>query len=113
MKACSAVVALLILLTSFTAPVQPKPGSIAGVLKDARTKQPLFEAVITLSSNVLKGKLYAITDSTGNYKFNLLQPGNYSVLFEMEGYRSFTKDSIQLTSGMPLGVSLEMVRLKY
>ncbi len=107
---------LLIAITLFTTSVtlaQEKPGSIAGIVKDASTKQPLIEAVITLSSQTFTGKQYAISDSTGMYKFHQLQPGAYSVMFEMEGYQTFIKDSIVLTSGMPLGVSLEMVKSRH
>jgi hypothetical protein len=89
---------------------QKKNGSIAGSVKDANSKTPLIEAVITVSSETLNGKKFAITDSTGNYRVPDLPPGLYSVSFEMEGFRTFTKENIQLADGMSLGVSMEMAR---
>ena len=89
---------------------QKKNGSIAGSVKDANSKSPLIEAVITISSQALDGKKFAITDSSGNYRVPDLPPGLYSVSFEMEGFKTFVKDNIQLTEGMSLGVSMEMAK---
>ena len=106
---------IILLLAAFsvfgkTLHSQENTGSIAGVVKDASTGKPLNEAVITVSSPELKGSKIALTDSTGNYKIVNLPAGIYTVIFEMEGFRKFTRDSIRLTKGMPLGVSLEMAR---
>lgn len=89
---------------------QKKNGAIAGSVKDANSKTPLIEAVITVSSETLNGKKFAITDSTGNYRVPDLPPGLYTVSFEMEGFRTFIKENIQLSEGMSLGVSMEMAR---
>jgi hypothetical protein len=89
---------------------QKKPAIISGMVKDARTKSPLNEAVITLSSNSFQGQKFALTDSTGMYRVNNLTPGNYSIMFEMEGYEKSVHDSIAVQEGMSLGVSLEMVK---
>jgi Ca-activated chloride channel family protein len=62
--------------------------SIGGIVKDARTKAPLKEAVITISSDVFKGQKYALTDTTGVYRITNLPPGNYVITFEMEGYKN-------------------------
>ena len=99
-----------ILFTGLSSMVQERTSSIAGTVKDAATKKPLIEAVITLSSPEFNGKRLALTDSSGNYKVDNLPAGFYTIIFEMEGYRKFIKDSIQLFKGMPLGVSLEMIR---
>ena len=85
---------------------------ISGKVSDARTKAPLNEAVITISSDAFEGQKFAVTDSTGNYRVNNLPKGIYCIAFEMEGYRKFVKDSIKLQEGMSLGVSFEMAREK-
>lgn len=86
-----------------------KQGVISGIVKDARTKSPITEAVITLSSNAFKGQKFAVTDSSGVYKIHNLPPGNYSIMFEMEGYEKFVRDSLTLKNGMSLGCDYEMV----
>ncbi len=89
---------------------QIKQGVITGIVKDANTKSPITEAVITLSSSAFKGQKLAVTDSAGVYKINNLPPGNYSIMFEMEGYKKFVRDSLTLKDGMSLGVNYEMVK---
>ena len=85
-------------------------GIITGVIKDAKTKSPITEAVITLSSDVFKGQKFAVTDSTGKYKISKLPPGNYTIIFEMEGYRKFVRDSVTLKEGMSIGINYDMVK---
>lgn len=83
---------------------------ISGTIKDAKTKSPITEAVITLSSDAFKGQKFAVTDSSGTYKINNLPAGNYTIIFEMEGYQKFVRDSITLRDGMSVGINYEMVK---
>lgn len=99
--------ALLTISLSFG---QSKPGIIAGSVKDSRTKSPLIEAVITVSSPALQGQKFALTDSTGFYKIANLPPGLYTVSFEMEGFRKYSQENVLLSDGMSLGVSMEMAK---
>jgi Ca-activated chloride channel family protein len=91
---------------------EKKAAAITGSVKDARTKFPLIEAVITLSSNAFEGQKFALTDSSGAYNVKNLPAGNYTVVFEMEGYEKFTRDSVDLKEGMSLAISSEMVKEK-
>jgi Ca-activated chloride channel family protein len=101
---------LAVLLVFISNAQDRKPASIGGIVKDARTKAPLKEAVITISSDVFKGQKYALTDTTGVYRITNLPPGNYVITFEMEGYKKFTQESIPVKEGMSVAVSYEMVR---
>ncbi len=87
-----------------------KPAAISGTIKDAKTKRPLIEAVITVSSNAFTGQKFAVTDSSGLYKISNLPEGNYTIAFEMEGYEKFTKQNIALKEGMSLGVNYQMMK---
>jgi uncharacterized protein (DUF2141 family) len=89
---------------------QANTAAISGYVKDARTKKPLIEAVVSISSDAFTGQKFALTDSTGIYSIKNLQPGTYTVTFEMEGYRKFTQENIVLKQGMSLGVSFQMAR---
>lgn len=89
-----------------------KQGIISGMIKDAKTKSPLIEAVITLSSNAFEGQKFAITDTSGKYTINNLPAGNYSITFEMEGYEKYVQDNIGLKEGMSAAVSYEMAKEK-
>lgn len=87
-----------------------KPATISGTIKDAKTKQPLIEAVITLSSSAFTGQKFAVTDSSGNYKINNLPDGNYTIAFEMEGYEKFVHQNFALKQGMAVGMNYQMVK---
>jgi hypothetical protein len=93
------------------AAAQPiKPSIISGTVKDAGTKSPLNEAVVTLSSSTLQGQKLALTDSTGTYSVRNLPAGKYTISFEMEGYEKSIYENIVLQEGMSLGVSFQMVK---
>ena len=108
LKVLSLLLAVLVFVTAYAQ--EKKMGIISGKIQDARSKAPLNEAVVTISSNAFEGQKFALTDSTGNYRINNLPKGIYCISFEMEGYRKFTQDSIKLQEGMSLGVSFQMAR---
>lgn len=85
-------------------------GAISGTVKDSRSKAPLSEAIVTLTSTMLKVQKMALTDSTGMYHISNLPAGIYSISFEMEGYHKFMQDSVVLQDGMSLGVSFQMAK---
>jgi len=87
-----------------------KSATIGGSVKDAHTKLPLVEAVVTLSSTAFEGQKFALTDSTGMYRIANLPAGTYMIAFEMEGYEKFVQPNIALQEGMSLGVSFEMIK---
>ena len=109
LKKSMLLIAAIVLLVPVFAQ-EKKAAIISGVVKDARTKSPLNEAVVTLSSSAFKGQKFALTDSTGMYKVSNLPAGFYTITFEMEGYEKFVQDSIKLQEGMSLGVSFQMAR---
>lgn len=104
------VIAVILFVSSASA--QEKMCVISGVVKDARNKLPLNEAVITISSNVFKGQKFALTDSAGIYRVGNLLAGTYTISFEMEGYEKFTRENFPLQQGASVGVNFEMVREK-
>jgi hypothetical protein len=107
-KVLAVVVAIFALFPAFTQ--DKKKAAISGFVHDSRTKSPLFEAVVTLQSDAFTGQRFAITDSSGKYLIDNLPKGTYTISFEMEGYKKFTKENIQLPEGMSLGVSFQMAR---
>ena len=104
----SLVAAFFLLFPAFAQ--EKKASIISGVVKDARSKSPLNEAVVSLSSTAFPGQKFALTDSTGMYSVRNLPAGNYTIAFEMEGYEKFVQDNIILKEGMSLGVSFEKVK---
>ena len=62
----------------------PEPASLAGIVTNASTGQPIFGASVTL------GTLNTSTDSSGRYNFNNITPGSYAMTFEKAGYQTAT-----------------------
>jgi hypothetical protein len=110
MRSSTLITFVVTVFLSLAGVSQDKHAIIAGTVKDAGTKSPLNDAVVTIRSDSFKGEKYALTDSAGMYRVNNLPPGTYSVAFEMEGYQKFSKDGIVLSPGMSLGVSFEMIK---
>ena len=89
---------------------QNKQVIISGTIKDAQTKSPLTEAVITLRSTAFAGQKFSLTDSAGLYKVANLPAGNYTIVFEMEGYEKIVQDSLILKDGMAVNLNYEMIK---
>src|SRR5690349_1824072 len=100
------VIIICLALTAFS--FRQNSATITGTIKDARSKSPIIEAVITLSSTAFKGQKFAVTDSSGLYRIANLPAGNYTISFEMEGYQKVVRENVALQEGMSVGVDYEM-----
>jgi len=89
---------------------EKKQAIISGTITDARSKSPVYEAVITVSSSAFKGQKFAITDSTGTYRINNLPAGSYTISFEMEGYEKYSQDNIALQEGGSVAINHQLVK---
>jgi hypothetical protein len=75
-----------------------EPGSIAGTVKDATTAEPVPNATVRVFfSGDEVGS--AMTDMSGNYTLNDLDPGFYSVTASASGYLDNTVQNVQVLSG--------------
>jgi hypothetical protein len=66
---------------------------------------------VTISSPVLvAGTMTAVTDSAGAYRFPSLNPGTYSVKFELSGFQTIVREGILVLVGqtVPIDVSLKV-----
>jgi hypothetical protein len=54
-------------------------GSISGVVKDEKTKQPIKDAIVVVQCTCLQGELTVNTNASGLYAFRDLPPGTYTV----------------------------------
>lgn len=66
--------------------------TLSGKVVDDSTEQSLSGVEV----NIEGMDESATTDSEGNYSFDTLQPGNYTVTVEAEGYESWEKE-IEIT----------------
>jgi hypothetical protein len=98
------VLAAIMLSSIFTHAVvaQTQPTLIRGIVTDAK-RNPVEAATISLmntaDSSVSK---MAVTDTTGNYSFNGINPGNYFIQVSAINYSQYSSDAFELTIGSTL-----------
>jgi len=102
MKSFRAILLLLVAaaLFAFSAPVSMAQSSTTGGLTGTVTDPSgavISGATVTIT-NLGTGQARSVTtDSNGSYKFNQLQPGNYSVTFSASGFQSLEVPSITIS----------------
>lgn len=72
----------------------PGFGSIYGIVTDAETSQPVYGASVILSP----GNLSTLTGQDGHYEFVDLEPGQYKVQVQANGYQQNVRQ-IQVNAG--------------
>ncbi len=80
-------------------------GRIAGKVIDKQTGEPLIGANI-----IVEGTNFgAATDANGEYRIDLLPPGDYSVKASYLGYQTVTVKNVRVVSGLTSEVNFQMV----
>ncbi|HEX2254323.1 MAG TPA: TonB-dependent receptor [Thermoanaerobaculia bacterium] len=86
------------LLLTLPAAAQPTTGSLTGSVSDA-DGGALPGVTITLTSpQLIGGPKVAVSDQNGRFRFDLLPPGQYSLLASLEGF-----DAVEASQRVPLG----------
>jgi hypothetical protein len=82
--------------------------AIAGVARDT-TGAVLPGVTVEASSPALIEKTRSVvTDAQGNYKIVDLRPGTYTVTFTLEGFSTYKREGIELTTGITATANGEM-----
>src|SRR5262245_50039063 len=82
--------------------------TLAGTVKDA-SGAILPGVTVEASSPVLIEKTRtAITDSTGQYRIESLQPGTYTVTFTLVGFSSLKRDDVIVSGSGVIKIDAEM-----
>lgn len=71
-------------------------GSIVGNVRDA-SGAVLPGASVVITHNETKAKRETTTDTTGGYRFPTVQTGTYSVVVNMTGFQTFTRNDVEVT----------------
>jgi TonB family protein len=78
---------------------QTPPGTLAGVVIDARTSEPVKDAVVAARSPSLIGEQRAVTDAQGNFEITLLPAGVYSLSVTRDGFEPFSPAGVVVRKG--------------
>jgi len=93
------VLALVALFaTSAVASAQSQTGEIFGKVTDG-TGGVLPGVTVTVTGPVLLQPLTAVTGSTGTFQFPRVEIGEYSVKFELAGFKTVVNQGIRVTVG--------------
>jgi hypothetical protein len=84
-------------------------GVLTGTVVDASDKKPAKDTVVTATSPALQGEQVVVTDDSGFYRIPDLPAGTYTLVFEKDGYRSFTRAGIALRTEVTLRVNAELL----
>lgn len=101
--------AILALTLLHASPVRAQSSTIVGTVINAATKQPVPDVVVTATSPNLQGEQTVVTDAQGNYRIPQLPPGTYTLRFEAESYKPYSRADIQLRLNRTIRVNVELL----
>jgi outer membrane receptor protein involved in Fe transport len=92
-------------------PAQAQTGNsvVQGGIVDAVTRQPVTEAIVTVTSPSLQGEQTVLTDSSGFYRAPSLPPGVYTVRVDKDGYDSFEQRNVSIRSDVTFRVNVFLI----
>jgi hypothetical protein len=104
-----AVLSLAAVLFPRSALAQQGAGVLVGNVVDASSKEPVADAVVTVTSPGLQGEQMVVTDATGLYRIPALPPGTYVVRIEKEQFKPFAGDGISLRADTTIRLNAELL----
>jgi outer membrane receptor protein involved in Fe transport len=102
-------VAAILTLRAHPAQAQLGNGTLTGKVVDASTHRVVPDVVVTATSPSLQGEQTVLTDKTGAFRLPNLPPGVYSLRYEVETYRPYSRGGITLRSTVTLRVDAELL----
>lgn len=82
---------------------------ITGTVRDAATKAPVADVVVTATSPALQGEQIVVTDGTGSYRIPQLPPGDYTIRLEKETYKPNARGGVTLRVGSTIRLNIELI----
>jgi outer membrane receptor protein involved in Fe transport len=82
-------------------------GTIAGAVTDA-SGGTLPGVTISLSGPSMMGMQTAVTTEDGRYRFVAVPPGDYTLVFELQGFSSVTREGIKITANFTATINIQM-----
>ena len=82
---------------------------IIGTVVGADNKKPVADVVVTATSPNLQGEQVVVTDAQGQYRIPQLPPGVYTLRFDKESFRPFSRSEIQLRLDRTIRVNVELL----
>ncbi|WP_224241180.1 TonB-dependent receptor [Hyalangium gracile] len=99
---------LVLCLASSTALAQGS-SVLLGTVVDTTTKKPVADVVVTATSPNLQGEQVVVTDGSGNYRIPQLPAGVYTVRFEKEAFRPYSREGVTLRLDYSVRLNVELI----
>ncbi|MFO0758863.1 MAG: TonB-dependent receptor [Byssovorax sp.] len=98
----------IVLLVSAAAQAQGT-SVLTGTVRDAATKAPVPDAVVTVTSPSLQGEQLVVTDASGQYRVPNLPPGVYTLRLDKDTYRPYARGGIDLRLNSTIRVNTDLL----
>ena len=82
---------------------------LTGNIVDSSSSAPVADVVVTATSPSLQGEQVVVSDASGLYRIPQLPPGSYTLRFEKETYKPFTRTGIEVTADRTLRLNVELL----
>src|SRR5258708_35670591 len=63
-----------------------KPGNVEGIVSNSATGEPVKKAAVTLLDSKSQSNRTAITDASGHFHFDNVEPGYYNINADRDGF---------------------------
>ncbi|HEY1416308.1 MAG TPA: TonB-dependent receptor, partial [Myxococcaceae bacterium] len=88
---------------------QSSTAVVTGTVVDTSTRAPVADVVVTATSPSLQGEQVVVTDASGLYRVPQLPPGTYTLRFEKESYRPFSRGGVDVPADRTLRLNVELL----
>jgi outer membrane receptor protein involved in Fe transport len=102
---------LLLSLVAFAPSASAQVGSTTGAINGTvidNTKAVLPGVTVTVSGSAMMGKRTVVTGADGAYRTPTVPPGDYTLVFELAGFATLTREGIRVGVGFTATVNAEM-----
>jgi hypothetical protein len=105
--ACLVVALMVSALFATSAIAQIGQGRLTGTVTDAQGAV-LPGVTVTATSPALIGTRTTVTEADGKYLFPALPSGSYKLSFDLQGFKKFERDNIQVVLGQTISTDAQM-----
>jgi outer membrane receptor protein involved in Fe transport len=84
-------------------------GVVQGTVTDSSTGKAVTDVVVTATSPAKQGEELVVSDGSGNYYLSQLPPGTYTLRFEKESFKPFSRADIVVRADRTLRVNVELL----
>lgn len=98
------VALLALVMTAFTAMAQTGQGTINGAVTDSK-QAFIAGATVVITNNATQVKNNTKTNDAGEYHFQDLNPGTYTVAISQDGFRDLETDNVIVSAGTTVQVN--------